>query len=144
MAQAEPNRPQFAHQIEEVFARILDYYHIRWEYEPRTFDLVWDEDGNVTIAFSPDFYLPDQDLYVELTTLRPKLMRQKNAKLRLMAEIYPDVSVKLFRRKDLRDMMIKYGMDDEAEQLLGTAAQAAELTLYSQNGRSQNGNGSGA
>lgn len=134
MAQAEPERPQFAHQIEETFARILDYYHIRWEYEPRTFDLAWDEDGNVTVAFSPDFYLPDQDLYVELTTLRPKLMRQKNAKLRRMAELYPDVNVKLFRRRDLRDMMIKFGMDEEAQKLLGTEAQSAELSLNN-NGR---------
>lgn len=127
MEQAELNRPKFAHQIEEAFARILDYYHIRWEYEPRTFDLEWDEEGNVTVAFSPDFFLPDQDLYIELTTLRPKLMRQKNAKLRRMAELYPDINVKLFRRQDLRNMMIKYGMDEEAEQLLGTEAQSADL-----------------
>jgi hypothetical protein len=145
VAQAEPDRPQFAHQIEEAFARILDYYHIQWEYEPRTFDLEWDEDGNVTVAFSPDFYLPEQDLYVELTTLRPKLMRQKNAKLRRMAEIYPEINIKLFRRRDLRNMMIKYGMDEEAEQLLGTAAQTADLTLNSlrdsqRNGDESNGN----
>ena len=124
MAQTKPNQPKFVHQIEEAFARILDYYHIRWEYEPRTFDLEWDDAGVVTVAFSPDFYLPDEDLYVELTTLRPKLMRQKNAKLRRMGELYPDVKIKLFKRQDLRDMMIKYGMDEEAERLLGTEAQA--------------------
>jgi hypothetical protein len=136
VAQAESQRPMFAHQTEEAFARILDYYQIRWEYEPRTFDLEWDEDGNVTVAFSPDFYLPEQDLYVELTTLRPKLMRQKNAKLRRMAELYPEVNIKLFRRQDLRDMMIKYGMDEEAEQLLGTAAQSDDLNL-TRNGHSR-------
>ncbi len=133
MAQAEPNQPKFVNQIEETFARILDYYHIRWEYEPRTFDLEWDEMGAVTVAFTPDFYLPDEDLYVELTTLRPKLMRQKNAKLRRMAELYPDVKIKLFKRQDLRDMMIKYGMDEEAERLLGTEAQTP---LPATNGRS--------
>mgnify|MGYP000873197722 CR=1 FL=1 len=133
MAQAEPNQPKFVNQIEEAFARILDYYHIRWEYEPRTFDLEWDEMGAVSVAFTPDFYLPDEDLYVELTTLRPKLMRQKNAKLRRMAELYPDVKIKLFKRQDLRDMMIKYGMDEEAEQLLGTEAMTP---LPATNGRS--------
>ena len=120
-------------QLIEEAARILDYYHIRWEYEPRTFDLEWDEMGAVSVAFTPDFYLPDEDLYVELTTLRPKLMRQKNAKLRRMAELYPDVKIKLFKRQDLRDMMIKYGMDEEAEQLLGTEAMTP---LPATNGRS--------
>ncbi len=134
MEQAELAKPKFVHQIEEAFARILDYYHIQWEYEPRTFDLEWDDDGNVTTAFSPDFYLPEQDLYVELTTLRPKLMRQKNSKLRRMAELYPEINIKMFRRQDLRDMMIKYGLDEEAEQLLGTAAQSAELTVAHGNG----------
>jgi len=133
LAQAEQNQPKFVNQIEEAFARILDYYHIRWEYEPRTFDLEWDEMGAVSVAFTPDFYLPDEDLYVELTTLRPKLMRQKNAKLRRMAELYPDVKIKLFKRQDLRDMMIKYGMDEEAEQLLGTEAMTP---LPATNGRS--------
>jgi len=133
LAQAEQNQPKFVNQIEEAFARILDYYHIRWEYEPRTFDLEWDETGAVSVAFTPDFYLPDEELYVELTTLRPKLMRQKNAKLRRMAELYPDVKIKLFKRQDLRDMMIKYGMDEEAEQLLGTEAMTP---LPATNGRS--------
>lgn len=115
---------EFAHHLEETFAQILDYYGIRWEYEPRTFDLEWDDAGNVTVAFTPDFYLPDEDLYVELTTLRPKLMRQKNRKLRRMQTLYPDINIKLFRRRDLRDLMIKFGMDDKIDELLGTAAQS--------------------
>jgi hypothetical protein len=123
---SEPSQPQphlFSHPLEEEFARILDYYDIRWEYEPHTFPLEWDESGQVAVAFSPDFYLPDQDLYVELTTLRPKLIRHKNRKLRRMAELYPNINVKLFNRKDLRDMMVKYGVDHHAEPIMGTDAQ---------------------
>ncbi|WP_420631230.1 hypothetical protein [Candidatus Leptofilum sp.] len=123
MSQETPQKPQFAHKIEEEFARILDYYGIEWEYEPRTFPLVWDDDGNVTTAFSPDFYLPGQDLYVELTTLRPKLIRHKNRKIRQMAELYPDINVKLFKRDDLRNLMIKFGLDGEAAPIVGTDAQ---------------------
>ena len=103
-AQPESPKPAFSHPIEEEFARILDYYHIRWEYEPRTFALAEDEDGTVTEAFSPDFYLPDEDLYVELTTMRPKLIRHKNRKIRRLRERYPDIQVKLFNRKDLRNI----------------------------------------
>jgi len=121
--QSEPETINFVHPIEAEFARILDYYHIQWEYEPHTFELEWDEDGNVLKAFSPDFYLPKQDLYIELTTMRPKLITKKNRKIRRMNELYPHINIKLFKRSDLRDMMIKYGMDEQASTLTGTEAQ---------------------
>jgi hypothetical protein len=115
--------PDFAHPTEETFARILDYYGIQWEYEPRTFPLEWDEEGNVIEAFSPDFYLPGQDLYIELTTLRPSLTTRKNRKLRRMQELYPSINVKMFKRRDIRNLMVKYGLDQEAEKISGTEAQ---------------------
>lgn len=115
--------PEFAHPIEGEFARILDYYGIPWEYEPRTFELDWDEEGKVAEAFSPDFYLPDQDLYVELTTIRPKLVTFKNRKIRRMNELYPEINVQLWKRSDLRNLMIKFGLDDQAERIMGTEAQ---------------------
>lgn len=114
---------QFAHPAEEEFARLLDYYGIEWEYEPRTFPLEWDENGTVTEAFSPDFYLPQQQLYIELTTLRPRLNRRKNRKLRRLRELYPDVNIKLLKRRDLRALLMKYGLDREAEKIRGTEAQ---------------------
>lgn len=120
-------KPRFAHPIEEEFARILDFYNIHWVYEPRTFALEWDENGNVTLAFTPDFYLPDQDLYIELTTLRPSLATQKNYKQRRMAELYPEVNLILLKRKDLRNLMLKFGLDHHAQQILGTAAQKGGL-----------------
>ncbi len=114
---------KFSHPLEEQFARILDYYGIEWEYEPRTFDLEWDESGRVSLAFSPDFYLPQQDLYIELTTLRPSLATIKNRKLRLMEELYPEINIKLFKRSDMRNLMVKFGLYDEATRIQGTAAQ---------------------
>jgi hypothetical protein len=118
--------PVFAHPAEEAFARILDFYGIPWQYEPRTFPLEWDERGNVVEAFAPDFYLPEQDLYIELTTLRPQLTTRKNRKLRRLQELYPDVHIKLFKRRDLRDLMVKYGLDQEASRIVGTGAQEKE------------------
>ncbi len=115
---------EFVHPLEEEFARILDYYHIPWEYEPKTFALQWDDSGNVTQAFSPDFYLPNQDLYVELTTVRPKLVTFKNRKIRRMHELYPDINIQLWKRQDLRNLMLKFGMDDKAAEILGTGAQS--------------------
>ncbi|MCL7453797.1 MAG: hypothetical protein M8467_12215 [Anaerolineae bacterium] len=123
MEEPEKKRPPFAHRSEAAFARILDYYCISWQYEPRTFPLEWDEEGRVVEAFSPDFYLPDQDLYVELTTVRPRLVTGKNRKLRRMRELYPDIQVKLLRRQDVRDLLTKYGDDREAGRIVGTEAQ---------------------
>ena len=124
MTEPQPPRLAFVHPIEETFARILDYYGIEWLYEPRTFPLEWNEQGVITEAFTPDFYLPEQDLYVELTTLRPQLIRHKNRKLRRLKELHPEIKIQLFKRADLRDMMLKYGLDHEADKLMGTAAQA--------------------
>jgi hypothetical protein len=103
--------PRFSHPVEAEFARILDFYGIPWQYEPRTFVLARDEEGNVSEAFAPDFYLPDQELYVELTTMQPGQIRHKHRKLRRMAELYPDVNVKLFKRGDIRTLLIKYGLE---------------------------------
>ena len=119
----DKGRPVFAHDIEQEFARILDYYGIRWEYEPHSFTLTKDDQGNITNAFAPDFYLPDEDLYVELTTMRPKLITRKNRKIRLLKELYPEINVKLFKRQDLRDLMIEYGLDEQAAAIIGSEAQ---------------------
>ena len=115
--------PVFIHPIEEVFARILDYYGVVWEYEPRTFALERDDQGNIVEAFKPDFYLPQQNLYIELTTLRPKLTAKKTRKLKKVKELYPDLNIKLFKRRELRNMMVRFGMVAEAERILGSDAQ---------------------
>ena len=113
----------FSHVAEEMFAKILDFYGVQWEYEPKTFELEWNENGKVKLAFTPDFYLPDQQLFIELTTLRPQLATIKNKKIRLMYELYPDVNIKLLKRRDIRDLLIKYGLYEEASNFQGTDAQ---------------------
>jgi len=120
---SEHRHPKFAHSAEETFAQILDFYGIEWEYEPRTFPLEWDEHGTVLEAFAPDFYLPSQDLYIELTTLRPKLANYKNRRVRRMQELYPHIHIKLLKRREMRDLMVKYGLYDSANQIQGTGAQ---------------------
>ena len=98
----------FAHNAEYELARILDFYGIDWQYEPRTFPLRWDR-GHVTEAFSPDFYLPDLNLYVELTTLKAGLTAEKNRKMRLLKELYPEVNVILLKKQDYLRLLAKYG-----------------------------------
>jgi hypothetical protein len=106
-----PDEPiRFSHPAEEAFARVLDFYEIEWQYEPMTFPLEWDKRGRVTNAFSPDFYLVDEDVYVELTTMRQRLVTKKNRKLRLLHALYPGVQCKLMYRKDIESLAIKYGL----------------------------------
>ena len=93
--------PSFVHPSEAEFARMLDFYQITWEYEPTDFVLERDEDGNLLEAFAPDFYLPDLDMYIELTTARQRLIAHKRRKVRLLREQYPDVNIKLINRSDL-------------------------------------------
>ena len=112
---AQPVPPHaFAHPSEIEFARILDFYGVRWEYEPRSFPLRW-EDTRMTEMFTPDFYLQDLDLYVELTTLKQSLVTEKNRKLRHLREMYPEINVKLLYRKDYHRLLAKYGFGPLAQ-----------------------------
>ncbi len=100
---------RFAHDSEAELARILDYYGIEWQYEPDVFPISWSASGAVVESFAPDFYLPQIDLYVELTTLRQSLVRRKNRKLRHLRQLYPEIRVKLFYARDFKALMLKYG-----------------------------------
>ena len=104
--------PRFAHQSEAELARILDFYGVLWQYEPDIFPIAWNTDGAVVESFAPDFYLPEIDLYLELTTLKQALVRKKNRKLRWLRQLYPEVRVKLFYARDFRALMVKYGRLD--------------------------------
>jgi hypoxanthine phosphoribosyltransferase len=105
---------QFAHASEEEFARILDFYGVSWEYEPTSFRLR-EQDGRILEAFTPDFYLPDLDLYIELTTLKQSLVTEKHRKLRKLRELYPEVEVKLLHKSDYLSLLAKYGFGPFSE-----------------------------
>ena len=115
--------PAFAHASEAELARILDYYQVRWEYEPTTFPILWNLDGKVVESFTPDFYLPEVDLYLELTTLKQSLVRKKNRKLRRLRELYPELRVKLLYAKDFKALLLKYGRIEVAASLVGPEGQ---------------------
>jgi cytidylate kinase len=102
----------FGHPSEQVFANLLDFYGIAWDYEPRSFPLQWDKDGKVSEAFTPDFYLPEFNLYVELTTMKQANVTRKNRKIRLLRAIYPHVNIQVFYQKDVQDLVTKYGLPE--------------------------------
>jgi hypoxanthine phosphoribosyltransferase len=103
--------PRFANEAEVECAKLLDFYGVPWQYEPRTFVLERDEQGRVLEAFTPDFYLPEQDLYVEITVMKQSLVTRKNRKLRKVRRLYPDVRVKLFYKRDIERLAQRYRLD---------------------------------
>jgi len=103
---------RFAHASERQFAQLLDFYQLDWEYEPRSFDLERDRLGNVVQRFTPDFYLPQYDLFIEITTLNQKLVTKKNRKVRRLRELYPGVNCKIFYQRDYLSLVEKYGLED--------------------------------
>jgi cytidylate kinase len=105
-------RKIFANQSEEIFANLLDFYRIAWEYEPRSFPIQYDRDGRVAEAFTPDFYLAEFDLYVELTTMKQSLVTRKNRKIRLLRQLYPHINIQVFYQKDIENLIFKYGLAD--------------------------------
>jgi len=98
----------FANESEKEFARILDFYKIKWQYEPKTFPLEFDDEGIAVLSFSPDFYLTDLDLFIELTTLNQNLVTKKNKKIRKLKELYPYINIKLFYKKDYDGLLFKF------------------------------------
>jgi hypothetical protein len=103
---------RFAHASERQFAELLEFYEIEWEYEPTSFDIERDKEGNVVQRFTPDFYLPQYDLYIEITTLNQKLVTKKNRKIRRLREHYPEVKCKIFYQRDYLSLVTKYGLED--------------------------------
>jgi bifunctional protein TilS/HprT len=117
---------RFGHPSEQEFAKLLDFYRIEWLYEPRSFPLAW-QGGKVAEMFTPDFYLPELDLYIELTTLKQSLITEKNRKLRRLRELYPDVNIKLLNKSDYLRLLAKYGYG----RLGGTKVKGIDQVLFS-------------
>ncbi|HUI48012.1 MAG TPA: hypothetical protein VL119_04915 [Acidimicrobiia bacterium] len=120
---------RFAHNSERQFAKLLDFYGIVWDYEPRTFTLERDREGRPVQAFTPDFYLPGYDLYIEVTTLNQKLVTKKNRKARRLVEQYPDVSVRVLYQRDYLHLLVKYGLEPPSQLAEARADDQAPLPL---------------
>jgi cytidylate kinase len=107
---ASLKRAAFVNQSEEIFANLLDFYRIAWQYEPKSFPLQWDKNGKPIEAFTPDFYLPEYDLYIELTTMKQSLVTKKNRKVKLLRSLYPHVNIKVYYQKDFQNLIFKHGL----------------------------------
>lgn len=83
---------------EANYARLLNYLGIKWEYEPKTFDL-----GSQN--YTPDFYLPNSDTYIEIKNFLWKYSKIRDRKFR---KLYPNIKLKLILKKDYLKLENKY------------------------------------
>jgi len=120
---------RFAHNSELQFAKLLDFYGIVWDYEPRTFVLEWDGEGRSAQAFTPDFYLPAYDLFIEITTMNQKLVTKKNRKARRVKELYPEVRIKVLYQRDYLNLLVKYGLEPPSQNVPPVEAGVEPLPL---------------
>jgi hypothetical protein len=121
----------FAHNSERQFAKLLDFYQIAWEYEPTTFEIEWDRHGNATRRFSPDFYLAEFDVYIEITTLNQKLVTKKNRKARRLMALYPGVTCKILYQRDYLNLLVKYGLEEPSQGALIAQERTPEDDAFS-------------
>lgn len=98
----------FAHKSEANFAELLDLYGIKWIYEPMSFPLKWGSDGSIKMMFTPDFYLPDQNLFLEITTMNQKLVTKKNKKIKLTQKLYSNLRFKIIYEFQYIELLNKY------------------------------------
>ena len=105
------SRVTFVHNSEQQLARLLDFYSVRWEYEPHTFVLATDARGATTEAFTPDFWLPDHEIYLEVTTMRQGLVTRKNRKVRHLRELHPEIRVRVVYQHDYLHLLVRFGLE---------------------------------
>tara|TARA_B100000161_G_C33186879_1_gene254019 strand:- start:162 stop:494 length:333 start_codon:yes stop_codon:yes gene_type:complete len=95
---------KFAHYSEKVFSEHLDLFNITWIYEPTSFPLKWGS-GEIKMMFTPDFYLPDLDIYVEITTMNQNLITKKQKKIKLAKKLYPNSHFKLINESQFYNFL---------------------------------------
>jgi hypothetical protein len=120
-----PSHGRFANDSEQRLADLFTAAGIAWLYEPVEFILDWDARGRPCSAFRPDFYLPELDRFIELTTLRQQHVTKKNRKLRRLRLLYPDINATIFYRRDFAGLTGTVSLLD----LLGAPPVFCEQTL---------------
>jgi len=83
---------------EANIARLFNYLGVKWLYQPKTFDL-----GSQN--YTPDFYLPDRNAYVEVKNFLWKYSKIRDRKFR---KIYPDINLTLLLKKNYLKLENKY------------------------------------
>lgn len=83
---------------EANFARILNLLGIPWLYQCKTFDI----GGHM---YTPDFYLPDSDTWIEIKNFLSEYSRKRDENFRKM---YPDLELMLILKGDYLELQEEF------------------------------------
>jgi hypoxanthine phosphoribosyltransferase len=98
----------YAHEYEERFAEILDTFEIEYQYEPITFIIQQNGNGEIKKGFTPDFYLPEINLYVEITSMHSNGCNRKNRKIAAIKELH-NVDTILLKKPKINKIFWRFG-----------------------------------
>lgn len=93
------NKIWFRSSYEYLFAKWLNKNKIKWHYESKTFDL-----GNTT--YTPDFYLPDTDTYIEI---KGYWLPKAKKKFKLFKHKFPNIIIQIIEKIKLQALKILKG-----------------------------------
>lgn len=83
---------------EANIARLFNYSDIKWKHQPKIFDLK-------TQTYTPDFYLPEYDMYIEVKNFLWKYSEIRDRKFR---KLYPDINLILLLKKNYLELEKEY------------------------------------
>lgn len=86
---------EFDYDFEQEFARSMDRHSILWQYKPRTFSVEWDEDGNFIDSFTPSFFLPARNVFIELLAPDCRLSSERARKARQLQQQHPAITIEV-------------------------------------------------
>ena len=109
-SQSTRSGAKFAHPSESLFASLLTLYGFEWLYEPIEFPLAWNDVGQPTKGFRPDFFLASQRLFIELTVLEQRLVTKKNRKIRQFRTLYPEVQLLVVYQRDFAQLLERHDL----------------------------------
>lgn len=79
-------------------ARLYTFLTVKWEYAPRTFDI-----GDQ--RYTPDFYLPETDTYIEVKNFWGAYSRKRDGKFR---KTYPHIRLEVILKPKYLSMQQEY------------------------------------
>lgn len=89
---------------EADFARVLNLVEVKYEYEPKTFELNDDDTGQV-LHYTPDFYVPEINMFYEIKGWFHELDQKK---VRLFQEQYPEYDFTLIHTTKFAELEMEY------------------------------------
>ena len=82
------------------FAKWLDLSNIKWEYESKQFEFIF---KNNKTTYTPDFYLPEFDCYIEIKGWFPKKAKRR---LKIFQKLFKELNFRIFNQKILKNIGI--------------------------------------